>query len=111
MMRGLRTVYERAFKEAPLDILYLRNQAYASLFLGFAWLAIDDRDIKTATKYRKQAFLHYPFACFRESYLRLSLAIFMMRLFGNQGYNGVRNLTRDFKRIMLIFGNNMSKQN
>jgi glycosyltransferase involved in cell wall biosynthesis len=111
MMRGLHTVYEKAFATAPLDILYLRNRAYAGLFLAFAWLAIDDGDIQTATKYRKQAFLHYPFACLNESYLRLSLAIFMMRLFGNQGYNGVRKITRDFKRLMLGFANNMSRQN
>lgn len=103
MMRGLQTVYERAFATAPLDMLYLRNHAYMSLFIGFAWLAIDDKDIKTAIKYRKQAFLHYPFVCFKESYLRLSLAILMMRLFGNQGYNGVRNFTRNFKRIVLSF--------
>ncbi|BDA72727.1 probable glycosyl transferase [Rivularia sp. IAM M-261] len=109
MMHGLQTVYERAFATAPLDMLYLRNQAYASLFIGFAWLAIDDKDIKTAIKYRKQAFLHYPFVSFKESYFRLNLAIFMMRLFGNEGYNGVRNLTRYFKRIILNFTKHIDK--
>ncbi|BAZ10229.1 putative glycosyl transferase [Calothrix sp. NIES-4071] len=103
MMRGLQTVYEKAFATAPLDMLYLRNQAYANLFIGFAWLAIDDGNILIASKYRNQAFLQYPFVCFREIYLRLNLAIFMMRLFGDRGYDGVRSFTRDFKRIILIF--------
>ncbi|MBF2064474.1 MAG: glycosyltransferase family 2 protein [Calothrix sp. C42_A2020_038] len=111
MMQGLSTVYEKAFATAPLDALYLRNQAYASLFLGFAWLAIDDEDIQTAIKYRKQAFLHYAQVCFDERYLRLSLAILMLRLFGHRGYDKVRSFTRDFKRLMLGVDNNMSKQN
>jgi glycosyltransferase involved in cell wall biosynthesis len=109
MMRGLQTVYERAFTAAPLDILYLRNQAYARLFVGFAWLAIDDEDIHKASKYRNQAFLQYPFVCFNEKFIRLNLAILMMRLFGNKGYDGVRNLTRIFKLLMLKGATAMSK--
>lgn len=100
MLHGLRTVFEKAFAVVPLDDLYRRNRAYACLFLGFAWLAIDDGNVKQASAYRRQAFLHHPQVCFSERYLRLSLAIAMTNLLGSTGYDGMRLLTRNIKRLM-----------
>ncbi len=101
MLHGLRMVFEKAFATVPIEMLHHRNSAYASLFLGFAWLAINDGDTKQAEKYRKQAYLHHPQVWFTERYLRLSFAIAMLHLFGSQGYNRVRNLTRTIKQRIL----------
>jgi glycosyltransferase involved in cell wall biosynthesis len=98
MLHGLRIVFEKAFATVPIEMLHQRNRAYASLFLGFAWLAIDDSDTKQATYYRKQAYLHHPQVCITERYMRLSSAIAMLNLFGSQGYNTLRNLTRNLKQ-------------
>jgi glycosyltransferase involved in cell wall biosynthesis len=98
MLHGLRMVFEKAFATAPIEILHKRNNAYASLFLGFAWLAIDDRNTKQAAYYRKQAYLHHPQVCFTERYMRLNCAIAMLNLFGSQGYDTLRNITRNLKQ-------------
>ncbi|MUH01594.1 glycosyltransferase [Scytonema sp. UIC 10036] len=93
MVQDLRQVIEKTFQSVPLDLLYLRNRCYASIFLGLAWLSVDDGDYKKASHFQKQAVLHHSQVRFSEKYLRLSLAIAMIRLFGSQGYDGVRNFT------------------
>jgi glycosyltransferase involved in cell wall biosynthesis len=98
MLHGLRMVFEKAFATVPIEILHQRNRAYASLFLGFAWLAIDDNNTKQAVFYRKQAYLHHPQVWFTERYMRLSCAIAMLNLFGSQSYNSLRNITRTIKQ-------------
>jgi glycosyltransferase involved in cell wall biosynthesis len=105
MVRDLRQVIEKTFQSVPLELLYLRNRCYASIFLGLAWLSIEDGDYKKADEFRKQAILHYPQVKFSEKCLRLSLAIAMIYLFGSQGYDGVRNLSRYLRLRMLGIGN------
>lgn len=101
MFQTLRTVFEKAFQSVPLEQLYLRNRAYANMFLGLAWLAIDKGDYKKAIDFRKQAWLHQPQICFSQRCLRLSFAIAMMRWFGPHAYDGVRNLTRTLRQRIL----------
>lgn len=101
MLYGLRMVFEKAFATVPIEMLYQRNRAYASVFLGFAWLAIDDGDTKQAERYRKQAYLHHPQVWLTERYVRLSFAIAMLHFFGSQGYDSLRNLTRTIKQRIL----------
>jgi glycosyltransferase involved in cell wall biosynthesis len=98
MLHGLRMVFEKTFSTVPIEILHQRNRAYASLFLGFAWLAIDDNNTKQAKFYRKQAYLHHPQVWFTERYMRLSCAIAMLNIFGSQSYNSLRNFTRTIKQ-------------
>ncbi len=101
MLHGLRMVFEKAFATAPIEILHQRNSAYASLFLGFAWLAIDDGNTTQAAQYRKQAYLHHPQVWFTERYMRLSCAIAILNLFGSQSYNILRKITRNLKQRTL----------
>lgn len=101
MLGNLRIVIEKTFQSVPLEVLYLRNRAYASIFLGLAWLAIDERDYKKAIDFRKQALLHYPQVRFSERCMRLSVAITLIRWFGAHSYDGIRSLTRNARRLML----------
>ncbi|GAA6621809.1 glycosyltransferase family 2 protein [Scytonema sp. NUACC26] len=101
MVQDLRQVIEKTFQLVPLDLLYLRNRCYANIFLGLAWLAVDEGDYKKAANLRKQAVLQYAQVRFSEKYWRLSLAIAMIRLFGSQGYDGVRSLSR-YLRLRLL---------
>ncbi|MFH7027665.1 MAG: glycosyltransferase family 2 protein [Heteroscytonema crispum UTEX LB 1556] len=101
MFQGLRTVFEKAFESVPLEKLYLRNRVYANMFLCIAWLAIDQGDYQQAINFRKQALLHHPQAFFFERCMRLNLAIATIRWFGPRGYDGMRSLTRNLKRLML----------
>lgn len=101
MIQDLRVVTEKAFQSAPLELLYVRNRCYAMINLSFAWLGIDGGDYEKAIHFRRQAFLHYPQVCFSERFIRLSLAIAMIRWFGPHGYDGVRNLTHVLRQRML----------
>lgn len=103
MMQSLRIVIEKTFQSVPLDLLHLRNRAYANFLLGLAWLAIDIGDYKQAIHYRNLAFQHHPRVCFSEKFVRLSVAIAMQRLFGPHGYDGVRNLTHHLHQRLLGF--------
>jgi glycosyltransferase involved in cell wall biosynthesis len=104
MLDGLRIVIEKTFQSVPLELLYLRNRAYGSIFLGMAWLAIDGRDYKKAIHFRQQALLHNPQIRYSEKCIRLSSAIAMMRWFGPHAYDGVRSLTRTLRQRILNIG-------
>ncbi|MEP0885306.1 glycosyltransferase family 2 protein [Trichocoleus sp. ST-U3] len=101
MIQNLRTVIEKTFQSVPLELLYLRNRAYASINLGLAWLSIDEGDYKKAIHFRHQALLHHSQVRFSEKCMRLSFAIALIRWFGPHSYDGVRTLTRNVRRLML----------
>ena len=101
MFQNLQTVIEKAFKAAPKEMLYLRNRAYASITLNQAWWSVDEGDRKTAKFWRQQAYSYYPQVQYSERYIRLSIAIFLIQLFGLHGYDGFRNWTRSMYQIAL----------
>lgn len=103
MIQDLRQVIEKTFQSAPLELLYLRNRSYGVMNLCQAWNSIDERNYKEALHFQRQAILHHPQVRFSDNYLRLSLAIAMMRWFGPNGYDGVRTLTRVLRQRMLGF--------
>ncbi len=100
MIKDIRAVIEKTFASVPLEQLYVRNRCYASIFFGLAWFSVDDGDWEKAIYFRQQALLHYPQVRYSEKYLRLSIAIAMIRWFGANGYDGVRSLTRILHRHM-----------
>jgi glycosyltransferase involved in cell wall biosynthesis len=101
MIQELRTVIEKSFQYAPLELLYLRNRSYGRMNLYQAWNSIDEKNYKEAIHFRRQAVLHHPQLRYSENYIRLSLAIAMMRWFGPQGYDGVRGLTRYLRQLIV----------
>jgi glycosyltransferase involved in cell wall biosynthesis len=98
-LQSLRQAIEKNFQSVPIELLYLRNRAYGRINLRFAWLAIDDRDYTKASHFCEQALLHYPRLRYSEKYLRLNLAIVLLRWFGSNGYEGLRKLTRYVRRL------------
>ena len=98
MFQNLRTVIEKAFQSVPLELLPVRNRAYASINLRLAWIAVDEGDHSKASHFRHQAFLHSFQVLCSEQYIRLSVAIALIRLFGANGYDGVRSITQTVKR-------------
>lgn len=104
MFQNLRTVVEKAFQTVPLEMLHLRNPAYASITLNQAWWSVDEGDYTTARAWQKQAYLHYPRVQYSEKYLRLTIAIVLIQLFGSHSYDGFRNWTRSIYRLVLNRG-------
>ncbi|WP_315786854.1 glycosyltransferase family 2 protein [Fischerella sp. JS2] len=102
IVHELHQVIEKSFHSAPLELLYLRNQSYGWMNFFAAWSALlDENNYKDAINYRRQAILHYPQIRYTFIYLRLSLAIAIIRWLGSQTYQEVRSLTRTLRRLML----------
>ncbi|MEA5622624.1 glycosyltransferase family 2 protein [Nostoc sp. UHCC 0251] len=102
MFQDLQKVIEKAFQSASLEMLYLRNQAYASLIMmSQAWWSVDEGDSKTAKFWQQQAYLHYSKIQYSDRYIRLSIAIILIQLFGPKGYEGFRKWTRAMYRMIL----------
>lgn len=87
-VKDFQLVIERAFESAPPNLLFLKNQSYGHAHLGLAWKALqsDDRDYEKANQFRKQALNCYPSLRYSWEYIRLSLAISIMRWLGPEGY-------------------------
>jgi glycosyltransferase involved in cell wall biosynthesis len=98
-------IIEKSFKNIPLELLYLRNRAYANLCRYQSWIALENGDYQGAKSLFKQATLHNQIWYLSTNYLRLSLAIWELRYFGEKMYlrnkSTLRNLRYLFSEIIL----------
>ncbi|MCP6757349.1 MAG: glycosyltransferase family 2 protein [Fischerella sp. CENA71] len=94
---------EKVFDSAPAERLYLKNHSYYQANLCLAWKCLQstDRDYKQAILFRQQAIIHYPQKRYSLEYLRLSLAITLMRYLGSDGYNQVMEIIYALRRRAL----------
>lgn len=91
----LSKVIEKTFQNTPENKIYLKNRSYGWMNIFAAWSAIEEeKDYKQAKYYRLQAVKHYPQLHFTSMYLRLSIAIAMLALFGYQTYDKIRGLKK-----------------
>ncbi len=94
MLQNLRTVIEKAFESAPIELLYLRNRTYGHMNRCQAWISIYAGDYDQAAHFSRQALLHNPRLRYSKNFLHLKLAIVLMRWFGSDGYARLNNLSR-----------------
>ena len=94
---------EKVFHSAPSERLYLKNRSYYEANHCLAWKCLQstDRDYKQALIFSQQATIHYPQKRYSLEYLRLSLAIALMRCFGSNGYNQVMKIIYALRRCAL----------
>jgi len=98
MLKDFYTAIEKAFHPVPLNLLYLKARGSARFKLYLAWKSIDVLDYKPASHFHPQILAHYPQLICSWELIRLSIAITVLRWFGPQAYNGMRSLTRDWRR-------------
>ena len=92
MMQALRITFEKRFQSVPLEMLYLRNVAYAGMYRGLAWKCVYEGNHQEASAYCQQAMLHYPAMRYTKIFLQLQLAILLSRWFGLSAYLKVKTL-------------------
>lgn len=97
MMQALRITFEKRFQFVPLEILYLRNVAYAGMYRGLAWKCVYEGNHEEATAYCQQAVLHYPAIRYTKIFLQLQLAILLSRWFGLTAYLKLKTLVRSLR--------------
>lgn len=99
-IQDFRCIIEKAFQNAPYELLYLRNRSYGYINLCIAWKSLQssDCDYEQASYFRHQALLHYPQLLFDREYIRLSIALALMRWFGPDGYQKFLSLFYTVRR-------------
>ena len=100
MEEGYHLVIEKAFHSAPPELLYLKNRSYGHANLCLAWkpLQSSHKDYKKAIHFRSLALVHYPQLRYSREYIRLSLAIAVLRWCGRDGYSRVLSLAYALRR-------------
>lgn len=100
MAKSYRLVIEKAFATSAWEDLPLRNKSYGTANLVLAWKAIQSqtKDYQQASYFRTQAVKHNPWLFFSKDYLRLSIAIAIMRRFGSNGYDNFLSLLYNLRR-------------
>ncbi|MBW4641973.1 MAG: glycosyltransferase family 2 protein [Goleter apudmare HA4340-LM2] len=88
MARSFEIVIEKAFFTAPSELQYLKNRSYGFAHLCLAWKALQSQaqDWQKAASFRAQAVAYYPWLCFSQEFVRLTIAITLMQWFGSDGY-------------------------
>lgn len=93
-------VIEKTFTSTLPDLLYLKGRSYGCAYFCLAWKALQsrDRDYQKAAYFRSQALANYAGLRFSKEYLRLSMAIALMRWFGPNGYDKFLSLLYTLRR-------------
>ncbi len=100
MEQSFHHVIEKTFQSAPAELLHLKHRSYSYANLCLAWKALQsiNRDYKLAIHFRTLAIAHSPQLRFSWEYIRLSLAIAALQLFGVEHYSRVLKLTYALRR-------------
>lgn len=106
MEQSFHMVIEKAFASTPPELLNVKRRCYAFANICLAWKPLQSRtkDYKKAIHFRQQAFVHYPWIFFSKEYIRLSLAIAIMRWFGPDGYKKFLALFYALRRYTVAIG-------
>ena len=97
--RSALQLLEKAFQNPPASIpestlKLLRSQSYAMAYVRLAWKPLQSvtRDWETAVRFRRQAVEFWPTIQLNSAYIRLTIAIYMTRFLGGNGYESARRL-------------------
>ncbi|WP_414566581.1 MULTISPECIES: glycosyltransferase family 2 protein [unclassified Anabaena] len=101
MLTNARIVIEKAFQSVPLELLYLRNRAYAYFYRYQAWVSLYSGNYKQAIYCRNQALLHNPNLRLSKNFIHLSWGIFFTHYIGADKYAAIRSLKRSLKNKIL----------
>lgn len=83
-------VIEKTFEQVPENLQHLKNKAYGLVYLSSAWKCLQSQDYKEAVKVRQWALDYYPLLRFSNPYLRVSMSILVMQIFGKEGHERIR---------------------
>lgn len=102
MERSFRIVIDKAFNSVSPEQMHLRKQSYSRSSLVLSWKSLQSRnqDLEKAISFYMRAISYYPQICFSGEFFRLSLALFINKLFGASGYNSFLSVFYKFRNQM-----------
>ncbi|ABA20473.1 Glycosyl transferase, family 2 [Trichormus variabilis ATCC 29413] len=103
MAQSFAIVIEKAFATASPDLQVLKNKSYGFTYLCLAWKPLQSlqKDYQKSREFCQQALVYYPSLRFSQEYIRLSIAINLMRWFGADGYSKLLPLFHTMRRVKL----------
>ncbi|MBE9188820.1 glycosyltransferase family 2 protein [Gloeocapsopsis crepidinum LEGE 06123] len=95
-------VIEKNLAGVSSELQHLRKQSYGFVYLCLAWKPLQSalKDYREAIYFRQQALKYYPQLRFTKEYIRLSMAIALMRLLKSNNYEKTRSLFYSLRRYI-----------
>jgi glycosyltransferase involved in cell wall biosynthesis len=97
-LEAFRTIIEKAFESVPAELLPLRERGYGHINLYLAWRAINNQDYEQAIHFNRQAIAHSPLLMFSWGFIRQTLALTLLKKFGQQTYDKLKTTLQFFRR-------------
>jgi glycosyltransferase involved in cell wall biosynthesis len=97
MMQDLRITFEKRFQSVPLELLHLRNLAYAGMYRGLAWKCMYEGNYHQASDYSQQAILHDPAMRHTKIFRQLQLEILLSRWLEPTKYLKLKTMIRSLR--------------
>jgi len=101
MSRSFHLVIEKNFADVAPNLMYLKQISYGFAYICLAWkpLQSKDKDYKQAAEFCRKAVKYYPALRFSQEYIRLNLAIALMRFLKPQGYAKIQPLLYALRKL------------
>ncbi len=103
MEQSHQIIIEKAFASAPQNLQHLKGLCYAFAYLVICWKILQNprEDYQKVWQYRHKAVARYPSIRQSKQYLRLSLAMILVKLLGLNNYNKIRQIAYTSKHNFL----------
>ena len=100
MEKSFYRIIDKAFQSKLPELLNLKNHCYGVANLGLAWkcLQTQTKDYKQAMQFRTTAIAYSPKLRYSKEYVRLSVAIAIVRWCGADGYNRILEVFHALRR-------------
>ncbi|MEO1429161.1 MAG: glycosyltransferase [Cyanobacteria bacterium J06633_8] len=89
---------EQVFQSVPQELSYLKKRTYAYANIYLAWKALETGYCQQAVYFRNQSIKHYFNILFCPNFIRLSLAIALLQIFGNKGFSRIKSIIYTVRR-------------
>ncbi|GAB1545033.1 glycosyltransferase [Scytonema sp. NUACC21] len=100
MAQSFQMVIEKAFATAPMELQPLKNKSYAAANLCLAWkpLQSQQKEYKKSIYFLEQALAYFPKIRFSKEFIRLSVAVTVMRWLGADTYKQLLAIFHTLRR-------------
>ena len=101
MEQSYQLIIENVFADVASNLQAFKNRCYSFAYLRIAWKILQNLngEYQKSLEFTTKAIAYYPPVIFSREYIRLNLAIILVRLLGLQQYNQVINSIYDLKNL------------
>ena len=104
MEQNYQALIEKVFASMPSNLQVYKNRCYSFAYLRIAWKTLQslNGECQKSIEFSRKAIDYYPQIIYSRKFIRLSLALTIVRLLGLQKYNYFRNSIYNFKKFFKV---------